>query len=48
MGEAVLRHVAKERGVQIEVDSCGTAGYHIGEEPDERSVAQANIRQPYR
>ncbi|VDC01887.1 unnamed protein product [Peniophora sp. CBMAI 1063] len=39
MGEAVLRHVAKERGVQIEVDSCGTAGYHIGEEPDERTVS---------
>ena len=44
MGEAVLRHVAKERGVQIEVDSCGTAGYHIGEEPDERLVARVSIR----
>jgi low molecular weight phosphotyrosine protein phosphatase len=36
MGEAVLRHVAKSRGMDIEVDSCGTAGYHVGEEPDER------------
>ncbi|KAI0348520.1 phosphotyrosine protein phosphatase [Trametopsis cervina] len=39
MGEAVLRHVAKERGVDLTVDSAGTAGYHIGEEPDERTVA---------
>jgi low molecular weight phosphotyrosine protein phosphatase len=38
MGEAVLRHVAAERGVDITVDSCGTAGYHIGEEPDDRCV----------
>lgn len=36
MGEAVLRHVAKERGVDLEVDSAGTAVYHISEEPDER------------
>ncbi|EJD55418.1 phosphotyrosine protein phosphatase [Auricularia subglabra TFB-10046 SS5] len=39
LAEAVLAHIAKERGVDVEVDSCGTAGYHIGEEPDERTVA---------
>jgi len=36
MGEAVLRNVAKNRGIDIEVDSCGTASYHVGEDPDER------------
>jgi Low molecular weight phosphotyrosine protein phosphatase len=36
MGEAVLMHVAKQRNVDITVDSAGTAGYHVGEEPDER------------
>ena len=36
MGEAVLKHVAKERGVDIHVESAGTAGYHVGEEPDDR------------
>lgn len=36
MGEAVLQHIAKERGLEIKVDSAGTAGYHVGEEPDER------------
>jgi low molecular weight phosphotyrosine protein phosphatase len=38
MGEAVLRHVAKERKIDLTVDSAGTAGYHVGEEPDQRSV----------
>lgn len=36
MGEAVLKHIANERGVDIHVESAGTAGYHVGEEPDER------------
>ncbi|KAH8099426.1 phosphotyrosine protein phosphatase [Cristinia sonorae] len=39
MGEAVLQHVAKQRGIDMVVDSAGTAGYHVGEEPDERTVA---------
>ncbi|EIM92144.1 phosphotyrosine protein phosphatase [Stereum hirsutum FP-91666 SS1] len=39
IGEAVLRQVASERGVDIEVDSAGTGAYHVGEEPDERSIA---------
>ncbi len=38
MGEAVLRHIAKERKIDLTVDSAGTAAYHVGEEPDERSV----------
>ena len=38
MGEAVLAHTAKERGIDIHVESAGTAGYHVGAEPDERSV----------
>jgi len=39
MGEAVLKHVANERKIDITVDSAGTAGYHVGEEPDDRSVS---------
>ncbi|OSX67469.1 hypothetical protein POSPLADRAFT_1030507 [Postia placenta MAD-698-R-SB12] len=38
MGEAVLRHVAKERGIDLTVDSAGTSRYHIGEGPDYRTV----------
>ena len=36
MGEAVLRHTAKQRGVDIVVDSAGTGAWHIGEDPDDR------------
>ncbi|KAF8222148.1 phosphotyrosine protein phosphatase [Tricholoma matsutake] len=39
MGEAVLRDVASKRGLDIIVDSCGTAGYHEGEDPDDRTVS---------
>ena len=33
-----MRHLAEERGLDIEVDSCGTGGWHVGEAPDPRSV----------
>jgi low molecular weight phosphotyrosine protein phosphatase len=36
LGEAVLQHAAKQRGLDIFVDSAGTAGYHVGEDPDDR------------
>lgn len=36
MGEAVLKHVAQERGIDLAVDSAGTASYHSGEDPDDR------------
>ncbi|KAG7099015.1 hypothetical protein E1B28_000898 [Marasmius oreades] len=39
MGEAVLRDIAKNRGLDIHVDSCGTGAYHVGEDPDDRTVA---------
>ncbi|KAJ3734687.1 phosphotyrosine protein phosphatase [Lentinula guzmanii] len=40
MGEAVLRDVARKRGLSnIVVDSCGTAAYHAGEEPDDRTIS---------
>ncbi len=43
LAEGVFRHQIKERGIEdlFKVDSCGTAAYHIGELPDERSVANA-------
>ncbi|CDO73200.1 hypothetical protein BN946_scf185007.g255 [Trametes cinnabarina] len=41
IGEAVLKHVAKERGVDLTVDSAGTSNFHIGEDPDDRYAACA-------
>ncbi|BCL69089.1 protein-tyrosine-phosphatase [Vibrio nigripulchritudo] len=45
-GEAILRAKAKQSGVDLQVDSAGTAGYHIGENPDSRSM-QAGKRRGY-
>lgn len=42
MAEGVLRKKIKEQELKIEVDSCGTADYHVGDSPDIR--AQQTIR----
>ncbi|AJQ95831.1 low molecular weight protein-tyrosine-phosphatase [Gynuella sunshinyii] len=40
IAEGVFRALIQERGIddQFVVDSAGTAGYHVGEGPDERAV----------
>ena len=43
MGEAVLKDIAKKRGLDITVDSCGTGAYHVGEDPDDRCVSSLNL-----
>jgi protein-tyrosine phosphatase len=44
--EAVFRAIAAREApeLELEVDSAGTAGYHIGDAPDERSQAAARRR----
>ena len=39
LAEGILAH--KTQHLNIKVDSAGTAGYHIGKSPDERSIAIA-------
>jgi len=41
MAEAILRHRAAERGLsdRLRVDSCGTGGWHAGDEADSRAIA---------
>lgn len=47
MAEGVFRHLALEAGIKeandggITCDSAGTAGYHVGDPPDPRSVRTA-------
>ena len=41
MAEGALREAARKAGLDLEVDSAGTAGYHIGEAPDPRAIATA-------
>ncbi|WP_086244368.1 low molecular weight protein-tyrosine-phosphatase [Campylobacter devanensis] len=38
LAEGIARKVAKERGLDILIDSAGTSNYHIGEPPDSRSI----------
>lgn len=41
MAEGALREAARKAGLDIDVDSVGTASYHIGENPDPRAIATA-------
>lgn len=42
MAEGILRHKAAETGINLTLDSCGTNGYHNGEQADSR--ARANLQ----
>src|SRR5690554_2984139 len=39
MAEGILRHKFEKAGIEAEVDSAGTANYHVGQSPDKRAVA---------
>ncbi len=43
LAEAIFQHKINEKGFQskLSCDSAGTAGYHIGEDPDSRSIEVA-------
>jgi len=44
--EAVVRDLLRREasGLELELDSAGTHGYHTGDPPDERSIATARRR----
>jgi protein-tyrosine phosphatase len=41
LAEAAFRKAAESAGLDIEVDSAGTADYHVGDPPDPRTIAEA-------
>lgn len=41
LAEGAMRAAAAKAGLEVKTDSCGTAGYHVGEPPDPRSIATA-------
>jgi len=41
MAEGAFRAAALERGLACQVDSAGTASYHLGHQPDQRAIAAA-------
>lgn len=44
LADGILRRKVKEQALNIEVDSAGTAAYHIGKPPDTRMIATAKSR----
>jgi len=42
--EGVLRHLSRELGVEVHVESAGTHDYHVGNPPDERAQQHAKSR----
>ncbi len=41
LAEGILKHKIKEMDLDWKVDSAGTGSWHIGEQPDPRSIAVA-------
>ncbi len=41
LAEGILKKQVQEKGLDWEVDSAGTSGWHVGELPDSRSIAIA-------
>lgn len=41
LAHGVMENMVKEHGLDWEVDSAGTGGWHVGQQPDSRSIAVA-------
>lgn len=41
LAHGVLEHLAKQKGLDWEIDSAGTGNWHVGRQPDSRSIAIA-------
>ncbi|MGQ0654632.1 MAG: low molecular weight protein-tyrosine-phosphatase [Betaproteobacteria bacterium] len=42
--EAVLRHLAQKEGIDLQVESAGIGGWHVGSPPDQRAQHHARGR----
>jgi protein-tyrosine phosphatase len=41
LAEGIMQNLVDERGLDWQIDSAGTGGWHVGEGPDRRSVRTA-------
>ncbi len=41
LAEGILRNKVEQEGLDWEIDSAGTSGFHAGEKPDRRSIKEA-------
>ena len=44
LAEAAFRSAAEDLGIDAHADSAGTADYHVGRPPDQRSISTAEAR----
>ncbi len=44
MAEGILRAKAQDAGLELEIDSAATAGWHVGNPPDARAVVASRIK----
>jgi len=45
LAEGIMLHLIEKHQLNIMVDSAGTSNYHIGENPDKRTIANAKKHQ---
>lgn len=38
MAEGILRHLAQQKNIALQIDSAGTGSWHVGEAPDKRAI----------
>ncbi len=41
LAEGIMLHLKDKHNLKLEIDSAGTANYHVGEAPDRRTIANA-------
>ncbi len=41
LAEGILREKTEKKGINVFIDSAGTSNYHIGQHPDNRTIANA-------
>jgi len=41
LAHGIMEHLVQQKGLSWEIDSAGTGGWHIGKQPDVRSIAIA-------
>lgn len=42
LAHGIFEHLVKQKGLQWQIDSAGTGSWHVGEQPDRRSIAVAS------
>jgi len=43
LAEGILRHLSNEKNLNWEIASAGTGDWHVGQQPDKRSIAVAKL-----